>query len=104
MISAGWRKLYLAQRHGELASTGIYSYIRHPQYIGFVLVMFGFLLQWPTLVTLAMFPVLTIMYVRLARSEEREALASYGDAYKTYMSQVPAFIPRWRSSIAELAK
>ncbi len=54
--------------------------------------------------TLAMFPVLTIMYVRLARSEEREALAAYGDAYKTYMSQVPAFIPRWRSSIAELAK
>ncbi len=104
MISVGWRKLYLAQRHGELASTGIYSYIRHPQYTGFVLVMFGFLLQWPTLVTLAMFPVLTIMYVRLARSEEREALAAYGDAYKTYMSQVPAFIPRWRSSIAELAK
>ena len=99
MISAGWRKLYLAQRRGELATTGIYSSIRHPQYVGFVLVMFGFLLQWPTLVTLAMFPVLTIMYVRLARSEEREALASYGDAYRAYMSQVPAFIPRWRSAL-----
>jgi protein-S-isoprenylcysteine O-methyltransferase Ste14 len=102
MISAGWRKLYLAQRHGELARTGIYSYIRHPQYAGFVLVMFGFLLQWPTLVTLVMFPILTIMYVRLARSEEREALASYKDAYRAYMSQVPAFIPRWRSVLRSL--
>lgn len=97
MISEGWRKLYLAQRTGELAATGIYSYVRHPQYVGFALVMFGFLLQWPTLLTLAMFPILTIMYVRLARREEREALATYGDAYQSYMSKVPAFIPRWRS-------
>ena len=97
MISAGWRRLYLAQRHGELASTGIYARVRHPQYVGFVLVMFGFLMQWPTLVTLAMFPVLTFMYVRLARSEEREALATFGSAYRAYMARVPAFIPRWRS-------
>ena len=103
MISAGWRKLYLAQLTGKLAATGIYSYVRHPQYVGFVLVMFGFLLQWPTLVTLAMFPVLTIMYVRLAWSEEREALATYGDAYRSYVNQVPPFIPRWQS-IAEMAK
>ena len=103
MISDGWRKLYLAQRHEELATTGIYAHVRHPQYVGFVLVMFGFLLQWPTLVTLAMFPILTIMYVRLARSEEREALAAYGDAYRSYMSRVPAFIPRWRSTRRLLA-
>ena len=99
MISAGWRKLYLAQHTDELASTGIYSYVRHPQYCGFVLVMFGFLLQWPTLVTLVMFPILTIMYVRLARSEERESLAVYGDAYRSYMGRVPAFVPRWRSRV-----
>ena len=96
MISEGWRKLYLAQRHGKLATTGIYARVRHPQYIGFVLVMFGFLLQWPTLVTLAMFPVLTFMYVRLARREEAEALAAFGDAYRSYMARVPAFIPKLR--------
>lgn len=99
LISAGWRKLYLAQRTGELAASGVYGYIRHPQYVGFVLVMFGFLLQWPALVTLAMFPVLTFMYVRLARSEEREALAAYGDAYRSYMRQVPAFVPGWRTAL-----
>jgi protein-S-isoprenylcysteine O-methyltransferase Ste14 len=94
LISAAWRVLYEAQRQRALAATGPYSYVRHPQYVGFVLVMFGFLLQWPTLLTLAMFPVLVWMYVRLARSEEREAIATFGEAYQRYAARVPAFFPR----------
>ena len=94
LISAGWKPLYDAQRRHELATSGIYSYVRHPQYDGFVLVMFGFLLQWPTILTLAMFPVLVFMYVRLARAEEREAIGEFGDAYRSYMTLVPAFFPR----------
>jgi protein-S-isoprenylcysteine O-methyltransferase Ste14 len=94
LISAGWNVLYQAQRQHKLATTGVYAHIRHPQYTGFVLVMFGFLLQWPTLLTLAMFPVLVFMYVRLARAEEREALAEFRPAYERYMRDVPAFIPR----------
>src|SRR5262252_5513874 len=82
LIAAGWRVLFEAQRHHMLAPTGVYEHVRHPQYIGFTLVMFGFLLQWPTLLTLAMFPVLVYMYVRLARTEERDALATFGDAYR----------------------
>ena len=95
IISAAWRVLYDAQRSGRLATTGPYAYVRHPQYVGFILVMFGFLLQWPTLLTLAMFPVLTWMYVRLARSEEREAIDRFGDAYRRYAETVPGFIPRF---------
>lgn len=94
LISAAWRVLYEAQQRRELAMKGAYSYVRHPQYLGFILVMFGFLLQWPTILTLAMFPVLTVMYVKLARSEEREAIVEFGDAYTAYMADVPAFIPR----------
>jgi methanethiol S-methyltransferase len=94
LISNAWRVLYQAQRRGELAATGPYARVRHPQYLGFILVMFGFLLQWPTLLTLAMFPVLVWMYVRLARQEEREALAAFGPAYAQYASQVPGFVPR----------
>ncbi len=94
LISAGWKVLYAAQRHHALATTGAYAYIRHPQYAGFVLIMFGFLLQWPTLLTLAMFPVLTFMYLRLARIEERNTLAEFGGAYRRYMLDVPGFIPR----------
>ncbi len=94
LISAGWKVLYEAQRRGALATTGIYARIRHPQYVGFVLVMFGFLLQWPTLVTAAMFPVLVFMYWRLARREEQEVLAEHGEVYARYMQEVPAYFPR----------
>jgi protein-S-isoprenylcysteine O-methyltransferase Ste14 len=70
LISGAWKILYEAQQHSGLAIAGPYSYVRHPQYVGFILVMFGFLVQWPTLLTLAMFPVLVVMYVKLARNEE----------------------------------
>lgn len=96
VISNAWSVLYAAQRKHALATTGPYAYVRHPQYVGFILVMFGFLLQWPTLLTLAMFPVLVWMYVRLARSEEQEAIVTFGDAYRHYARSVPAFIPRWK--------
>ena len=94
LIAAAWKVLYEAQRQRSLATTGPYSYVRHPQYVGFILVMFGFLLQWPTILTLAMFPVLTVMYVRLARSEELDARSEFGEAYASYANQVPGFIPR----------
>ncbi len=94
IISAGWKVLYEAQKTHGMATTGIYAHLRHPQYVGFILVMFGFLLQWPTLLTLAMFPVLVWMYVHLAHQEERESLAAFGDDYRRYMSRVPGFVPR----------
>ena len=94
LLSAAWKVLYDAQSRHTLATTGVYEYVRHPQYIGFIVIMFGFLLQWPTLLTLLMFPVLVVMYVRLARMEERDALREFGDQYRVYMQQVPAFLPR----------
>lgn len=95
MLASAWRVLYEAQRAGRLATTGLYARIRHPQYVAFVLIMFGFLLQWPTLVTLAMFPVLVWAYARLALSEERDVQAAFGQEYETYKQRVPAFIPAW---------
>ena len=94
LLSSAWRVLYAAQRKHCLATTGVYARIRHPQYDAFILIMFGFLLQWPTILTLLMFPVLVWMYVRLARSEERDALAEFGDEYSRYAQQTPAFFPR----------
>ena len=94
VIAAAWRILYQAQRKRALATTGAYAWIRHPQYAGFILIMLGFLLQWPTILTVPMFPALVVMYVRLARKEENEAVAAFGDAYRRYAERVPAFIPR----------
>lgn len=95
LIASAWRVLYAAQQTRSLATTGAYDYVRHPQYVGFILVLTGFLVQWPTLLTLAMYPVLVAMYVRLARQEEREARAEWGWSYSQYAAGVPAFLPRW---------
>ncbi len=94
LLASAWKVLYAAQRNHTLATTGPYARIRHPQYMGFILIMSGFLLQWPTLVTLTMFPVLVYMYVRLARTEERDALKEFGEDYARYAGKTPAFIPR----------
>jgi Cu+-exporting ATPase len=96
LLAASWRVLYAAQREKTLAMTGPYARVRHPQYDGFVLIMFGFLLQWPTLVTLVMFPVLVVTYVRLAWREEREVRAEFGAVWDAYAAARPAFIPRLR--------
>jgi len=96
LLAAAWDVLYKAQRAHTLATAGPYSRVRHPQYVGFVVIMTGFLLQWPTLVTLALFPILIAMYVRLARREEQDSIAAFGDAYRRYMENVPAFVPRLR--------
>lgn len=102
LIAAAWRVLFDAQQRRSLATTGPYSYVRHPQYVGFILVLLSFLVQWPTLLTLAMFPVLVVMYVRLARSEEREAIIEFGDTYRRYMQEVPGFVPRFDRLVGSL--
>ncbi|MBI2999514.1 MAG: isoprenylcysteine carboxylmethyltransferase family protein [Deltaproteobacteria bacterium] len=99
VIGWAWRVLYRAQRVGTLAVAGPYAYVRHPQYVGFMIVMIGFLVQWPTLITLLMFPVLVTMYVRLARREEREVMAEFGEAYALYAKSSPAFFPRFRKNV-----
>ncbi|OGT54738.1 MAG: isoprenylcysteine carboxyl methyltransferase [Gammaproteobacteria bacterium RIFCSPHIGHO2_12_FULL_63_22] len=96
LLSSAWAVLYRAQRLGEMAATGPYARIRHPQYVAFVLIMFGFLLQWPTLITLAMFPILVIAYWRLSKAEEGDSLARFGQSYSRYLASTPAFIPARR--------
>jgi protein-S-isoprenylcysteine O-methyltransferase Ste14 len=93
MLASAWRVLHAAQQQHDLAVDGIYARLRHPQYVAFVLIMFGFLLQWPTLLTVIMFPILVYVYVRLARHEEQTALQEFGDRYRDYMARTPAFIP-----------
>lgn len=93
LLAASWRVLYAAQTEKRLATTGAYSYVRHPQYIGFIVIMFSFLLQWPTILTLLMFPLLVYMYVHLARTEEAEAHRTFGDAYDRYAAATPGWFP-----------
>lgn len=95
ILLRAWPVLLRAQKNQHVATTGVYAYVRHPQYVAFITIMLGFLIQWPTLVTILMFPVLLWVYTKLARQEEREAVAMFGDEYKQYAEVTPAFIPRF---------
>lgn len=101
LLANAWKVLYKAQQTHTLAVTGPYARIRHPQYAGFVLIMLGFLLQWPTVLTVPMFPVLVAMYIRLARAEELEVSAEFGDAYTRYAAGTPAFFPRFGAATGQ---
>ena len=96
LLASAWRVLYAAQQGKALATTGPYARLRHPQYLAFTMILFAFLLQWPTLLTVLMFPVLMVMYARLARREEREVAARFGDEYVRYARRTPAYFPRLR--------
>jgi protein-S-isoprenylcysteine O-methyltransferase Ste14 len=93
-IGAAWSTLYRAQKAGGLGLEGLYGWMRHPQYVGFMAIMVGFLLQWPTIPTLLMFPVLVYVYRRLAISEERETRANFPSEWDAYATRTPRFWPR----------
>jgi len=97
LLASAWKVLYEAQRQHKLATTGAYARVRHPQYLGFTLIMLGFLFQWPTLITLAMFPILVFMYAHLSLAEEREVRAQFGEEYVRYAESTPRFIPKFGS-------
>lgn len=95
LIIAGWRQIYRAR--GILVTVGVYAYLRHPQYLGLLLVTGGWVVHWPTIPTLVMWPALVIMYFRLARREEHEMMEKFGENYLEYARKVPSF-PLFRVS------
>lgn len=100
LLSSAWNVLHHAQRRRTLATSGPYARIRHPQYVAFVLILLGFLLQWPTLLTLLMFPILLVMYARLAVTEEAEMRKQFGADFDTYAARTPRFLPSlWKSNV-----
>ncbi|ASL26625.1 methyltransferase family protein [Azotobacter chroococcum] len=102
LLASAWNVLYQAQRNHRLATTGPYARIRHPQYVAFVLILLGFLLQWPTLLTLIMFPILLAMYGRLAITEEAEMYRQFGAEFEHYARHTPRFFPRWKREARNL--
>jgi protein-S-isoprenylcysteine O-methyltransferase Ste14 len=94
IIARGWRQVHRAQ--GALVTDGLYRWVRHPQYSGLFLITIGLLIQWPTIVTVLTWPILLLVYLRLARREEADMERQFGDAYRAYAAWVPRFVPRFR--------
>jgi len=93
----GWKLIHGAK--GGLVTDGPYAYVRHPQYSGLFIVMIGMLIQWPTIITALMFPVLVFAYYRLSKREESDMVNMFGDEYKRYIEKIPMFIPRLRKEV-----
>ena len=95
LVVEGWRTVYRARREERLATEGVYTRVRHPQYTGLFLIIFGEgIVHWPTIVSVVAFPVIVGAYALLARREERQMLEQFGDQYRAYQRQVPMFVPR----------
>ena len=102
LLGKAWEVLYKDVKQHKLATDSVYKYIRHPQYLAFILIILGFLVQWPTLVTLLMAPILIFRYVRLAKAEEKEMLKKFGSVYQVYKNEVPGFFPSIRSLLGDV--
>ena len=100
LFAQGWRQVYRARDKHQLVTDGLYRYVRHPQYTGLFVALFGEgVVHWPTLFSVGLFPVIVFAYYRLARSEERKMVEEFGDAYRDYRRRVPMFLPlrgQWR--------
>lgn len=95
LVAEGWREVHKARRAGYLVTDGVYARMRHPQYTGLFLIVFGEgVVHWPTILSVLGFPIIVGTYAWLARKEERQMIAQFGDAYREYARRVPRFIPR----------
>lgn len=96
LVADGWRRIHRARREDRLVTEGVYARVRHPQYTGLFLIVFGEgIVHWPTIVSVVAFPIIVIAYTLLARKEERQMLETFGDEYREYQRRVPMFIPRF---------
>lgn len=98
LLVEGWREVYKASRENRLATEGVYKIVRHPQYVGIILALFGEgIVHWPTILSVILFPIITVAYIMLAKKEDKELLKKFGTAYQQYAKVTPAFIPHWTS-------
>jgi len=96
LIVLGWRKIHKA---AGFVKDGIYRYSRHPQYLGILLITSAFIIQWPTVLTVIMWPILMVMYIRLAKKEEKEMEEKFGEEYLEYREEVPMLIKIFNAKI-----
>ncbi len=105
LMSKGWQQIHGSS--GKLVTNGLYAYVRHPQYTGLFLIITGFLIQWPTLLTVIMAPVLVFSYVRLSHSEEADVMKNFEQEYLQYAINKPMYFPplkQWKNFVLSQAE
>ena len=95
LVISGWQLIHKSDDK-HITTNGIYEYVRHPQYLGFILMTLGWLIHWPTIPTVIMWPILVIMYYKLAKKEEKEMEKTFGERFLLYKKKVPMLIPKMK--------
>jgi protein-S-isoprenylcysteine O-methyltransferase Ste14 len=107
LFAQGWRELYRARKGNRLAEDKLYGLVRHPQYTGLFIGLFGEgIVHWPTLFSVALFPIIVLVYTLLARREEKKIVELFGTRYEAYRRRVPMFFPKpglWRRLLISTA-
>ena len=105
LVIQGWRQVHRARQEEQLVTDGLYGYVRHPQYTGLFIALFGEgVVHWPTVFSVALFPLIVLTFTWLARKEERKILDQFGEESRRYREEVPMFLPRrnqWRQFVRE---
>ncbi|MDS0478122.1 isoprenylcysteine carboxylmethyltransferase family protein [Natrinema sp. 1APR25-10V2] len=105
LFAQGWRQVYRARQNDRLVTDGLYGYVRHPQYTGLFIALFGEgIIHWPTVFSVGLFPFVVVVFTWLARKEERDMVDKFGEDYQLYQQNVPMFLPdwgKWREVVAE---
>ncbi|MBX0296599.1 methyltransferase family protein [Haloarcula nitratireducens] len=105
LFAQGWRQVYRARQNDRLVTDGLYGYVRHPQYTGLFIALFGEgIIHWPTVFSVGLFPLVVVVFAWLARKEERDMVDKFGEDYQLYQQNVPMFLPdwgKWREIVAE---
>jgi protein-S-isoprenylcysteine O-methyltransferase Ste14 len=101
LIIYGWRQIHQGRKDGKLVTSGLYGYIRHPQYVGFLMITLGLNVMWLTIITLILWPILVVLYWRLSKREDKDMEELFGKEFKDYKNRVPGFVPRlWKHPAA----
>ena len=93
LILLGWREIY--RTRNQLVTRGVYGYLRHPQYLGIILVAGGWLVHWPTIPGIVLWPLLVLLYYRLSKREDQYLAETFGTQYSEYAQRTPMLFPRW---------
>ncbi len=93
LILLGWREIY--RTRNQLVTRGVYGYLRHPQYLGIILVAGGWLIHWPTIPGIVLWPLLVLLYYRLSKREDQYLAETFGTQYSEYAQRTPMLFPRW---------
>jgi protein-S-isoprenylcysteine O-methyltransferase Ste14 len=92
LVWHSWRELYRSTE--PVVASGIYAHIRHPQYVGLTLFAFGWLLHWPTVPALVLFPFIAGAYGLASLREEAWMLEHFPLEYRAYVQTTGFYLPR----------